>query len=105
MQAAYTFDAGPNAVVYTRAEDVPAVLAMMLQHFPPPEGTPVSTFVSRPDVAEAASAAEGPEALRCKEGGASPGAVQKVYVSTVGGGPRRLAEEDALANPETGLPR
>lgn len=34
-QAAYTFDAGPNAVLYTRSADVPLVFAVVAQCFGP----------------------------------------------------------------------
>jgi diphosphomevalonate decarboxylase len=32
--AGYTFDAGPNAVIYTLAPHAPTVLAALLSHFP-----------------------------------------------------------------------
>jgi diphosphomevalonate decarboxylase len=35
--AGYTFDAGPNAVVFALKEDQAHVLAVLLAHFPPPE--------------------------------------------------------------------
>jgi diphosphomevalonate decarboxylase len=38
-QAAYTFDAGPNAVIYALKESVPQLLALVNHFFPAPEGT------------------------------------------------------------------
>ena len=38
--AAYTFDAGPNAVLYCLAPDVPELLSTMLTLFPPPSVPP-----------------------------------------------------------------
>jgi mevalonate pyrophosphate decarboxylase len=35
MQAAYTFDAGPNAVIYTTAAHAAGMLAAIKAHFPP----------------------------------------------------------------------
>jgi diphosphomevalonate decarboxylase len=34
--AGYTFDAGPNAVIFTLKKDAAHVLAVLLAHFPPP---------------------------------------------------------------------
>lgn len=45
--AAYTFDAGPNAVVYVLAKDMDRVLNLFLQHFLPPATKPAD-FITDP---------------------------------------------------------
>jgi diphosphomevalonate decarboxylase len=34
MQAAYTFDAGPNAVIYALEKDIPEIIATVAAFFP-----------------------------------------------------------------------
>ena len=38
MQAAYTFDAGPNAVIFTTNTHVAELLQLLVSTFPPPAG-------------------------------------------------------------------
>nr|KAG5695571.1 hypothetical protein BaRGS_033993 [Batillaria attramentaria] len=38
-RVAYTFDAGPNACLYLLEEDVPYIVALVNQFFPPPPNT------------------------------------------------------------------
>ncbi len=37
-KVAYTFDAGPNAVLYALSSDIPEILALVTHFFPPAEG-------------------------------------------------------------------
>lgn len=43
VRAAYTFDAGPNAVVYHLAGDSAELLALLLRFYPAPEGDATTT--------------------------------------------------------------
>jgi diphosphomevalonate decarboxylase len=105
VRAAYTFDAGPNAVVFLQKEDVEGFLALVLLVFPPAEGR--TDFVNHGELAECARAAQPPAELlqRLESFRRVPCAVTRVIHTTVGTGPQDLGEggERALAGLD-GLP-
>ena len=101
--AAYTFDAGPNAVIFTTRPHAATVLATLLQHFPPAAGEE-NGFVSSPALAAEAASVSVPTAVRCAAGAETAGAVRHVYVTSAGDGPRVLRADEALADAATGMP-
>lgn len=83
-QAAYTFDAGPNAVLYVLRDDVPLVLKLMMRGFPAPEEeSKMGAFVDDEDLLARAAAAEVPYPLRWTEGVTKVPGVKHVYHTSV----------------------
>jgi diphosphomevalonate decarboxylase len=104
IRAAYTFDAGPNAVLYTLDKFVVEVGALMLHYFP---GDTASGYVSNPDYsAEIAAFRLNPELLASTDKtGRMPeaGDVKMFYYTRCGPGPQVLSMEDSNLDPATGL--
>lgn len=105
IRAAYTFDAGPNAVIYTLEKYANEVGALMLHYFPSPEdghgkyisnteyAKSISDFSLSPDLLAAAD----------KTGRvAASGDVKMFYFTKSGPGPLSLSDESNL-DPDTGL--
>jgi diphosphomevalonate decarboxylase len=105
IRAAYTFDAGPNAVLYTLDEYVVEVGALMLHYFPTDNN--VNDYISNPDFATAVSEYTlDPELIQhCDKTGRTPtaGDVKKVYYTKSGPGPLTLSDDESNLDPVTGL--
>jgi diphosphomevalonate decarboxylase len=101
-KAAYTFDAGPNAVIYALKENVPEILGLVTRYFPPAED-----FVDKNDALGGKSlrGADLPpkfndNAVRVWE----KGSVKSLIHTRVGDGPRVYSEAESLLK-EGGLPK
>ncbi|KAI9361206.1 diphosphomevalonate decarboxylase [Zopfochytrium polystomum] len=126
FRVAYTFDAGPNAVLYALASDVPEILRLVDAHFPPPADAAGAAAAARAEyygralhlVDEAPSAAaaarlEKIEAALAQRGGIAartqpPGSLTRLIYTQVGDGPRLLARgwsADVSLLGQDGLPR
>lgn len=100
FQVAYTFDAGPNAVIFTLDDTVAEFVAAVRHSFPPAtngdkflKGLPV-TPVLLSDELKAALAME-----------PSPGGVQYIIATQVGPGPQVLDSSNAHLLGPDGLPQ
>ncbi|BGP09106.1 Diphosphomevalonate decarboxylase [Rhodotorula toruloides] len=100
VKAAYTYDAGPNAVLYVQEKDVKQVLELVLRYFPQtaesfPDPFNVGAKPAQ-DVPQGFNKAVIPEH--------EVGAVARIIHTKVGDGPRVLAKEESLLNAE-GMPK
>jgi diphosphomevalonate decarboxylase len=103
VRAAYTFDAGPNAVLYCLEEDA-VELGALLVHFYPPPRSGVDYFASTDFGTRLQRAVVDPALLAaCRGAGhGAPGDVRKIYYSRAGPGPQVRTDVCNL-DPHTGL--
>lgn len=103
IRAAYTFDAGPNAVLYTLEKYVIEVCALMLKFYP---GSG-SDYVNNPDILQKAKVFPLNENLldAVSKTGRVPqeGDVKMIYHTQSGPGPQILDDKETLIDPATGL--
>jgi diphosphomevalonate decarboxylase len=102
LKAAYTYDAGPNAVIYTSKENVKEIISLIVKYFPQADAfkDPFRLF-GFAGVGEG-GVVEGFNVNVAKK--FEVGAVKSLIHTRVGDGPRVLGDEEALLNTE-GLPK
>lgn len=103
-KAAYTYDAGPNAVIYALAENIPDIIQLVVSYFPqrPGEFKDVYRLFEVADINTEAKIPEGFNSAVAKR--FEVGAVKGLIHTRVGDGPRRLSDEESLLA-ESGLPK
>jgi diphosphomevalonate decarboxylase len=102
-RAAYTFDAGPNAVLYCLKPHLVELTALILRYFP----SESESYLSRPDWCPVAANVVLDPALTAACDAVMPGcaaALQHIYITRIGPGPQVLSnEEHGILDPVTGL--
>lgn len=115
-QVAYTFDAGPNAVMIARNRKTAALLLQrLLFHFPPHSDTDLNSYVigdksilqdvGVQDMKDVENLPAPPEIKDNIPAQKSKGDVSYFICTRPGRGPTVLSDSHALLNPETGLPK
>lgn len=101
-RAAYTYDAGPNAVIYAPKENVKEIVELVISYFPQREGSFKDNFglFGGGQVVGRIPAGFNENVAKRFEVGAVKGLIH----TRVGDGPRKLGDGEALLNGE-GLPK
>jgi diphosphomevalonate decarboxylase len=103
--AAYTFDAGPNAVIYALEKDVPVIIKLVNQFFPQAEAFKDPFGIKdKVDSASVPDGFDGKVVGGGREGRWEVGAVKSLIHTRVGDGPRRLSDDESLLGAD-GLPK
>lgn len=100
-KAAYTYDAGPNAVIYAPAANMPEIVQLIIDYFP--QAQPFK------DVFGLFAGGEPSGGIPAGFNGAvakkfEVGSVKSLIHTRIGDGPRKLGAEEALLNAD-GLPK
>lgn len=105
IRAAYTFDAGPNAVLYTLDRFAPEVAALLIHFYPAGEG--IQGYINNPTFTGQVQKYKLDKTLVAaveKTGrDPMPGDVKQIYYTKSGPGPQSLSEADAVIDPKTGM--
>jgi diphosphomevalonate decarboxylase len=105
-QVAYTFDAGPNAVLYVLEQHLVEVAALVMHYYPAPVDR-IADYFNRPALAaDIAAFCLDPALLQaCDKTGrqAVAGDVKQVYCTRAGPGPQVLDAAESNLDPATGL--
>lgn len=100
--AAYTYDAGPNAVIYARSEHLKMIIQLVHHYFPQ------SSFIDRFNVFGSNGIMPSNQPISGFNEKVIPvwplGSVKELIHTAVGDGPRKLNDDQSLIAPDSGLP-
>lgn len=102
IKAAYTFDAGPNAVIYAPAENMKEIISLIVRYFPQQETFKDPFALFKNDQAGTLALPEGFNESVAKTH--EVGAVRGLIHTQVGDAPRVLGEGEALLGTD-GMPK
>ncbi|KNE70035.1 hypothetical protein AMAG_20166 [Allomyces macrogynus ATCC 38327] len=106
-KVAYTYDAGPNAVLYLPRQFVRPVLALIQHYFPAPTDVPAADYFADPYKVgvnyPAPSSTNVAELAKTKLTPHAPGAIKRILHAKIGDGPRVVYAGPATGAGETGL--
>ncbi|KAJ1657689.1 diphosphomevalonate decarboxylase [Dispira simplex] len=111
IQAAYTFDAGPNAVIYAPKQHMPRLIQLFAYFFPAAHPLPSEEFFSDPyhyvpaEVTLGQTLPSEYESLQGMFNVMPVGSVKRIIHTRVGDGPRVLSDPAASLLGDDGLPR
>ena len=105
IKAAYTFDAGPNAVIYLLKETVVPILALAFHYFPPQKTTIESYFRNSTLIDQIKNYQLPQQLLDTINLQIQPDALKYILHTRPGPGPIKLSKSHSLADPFTGLPK
>jgi len=103
IKAAYTFDAGPNAVVYLEKSSLQDFTDFMLYCYPPSQEQKPS-YIKGP-LKLTPKPANVPGKLKNSCIVQNPGSLRMIYYAEVGGGPQVLPPSSCLIDLSTGCPK
>ncbi|PVU89846.1 hypothetical protein BB559_004903 [Furculomyces boomerangus] len=107
IRAAYTFDAGPNAVIYAEKQHIRELVRIFMHFFPPATTQPASTYFPDPFGVLQSESDDGINVEKAYKGIVprfDPGSVRRIIHTCVGEGPRSAPPSVSLLN-ESGMPK